>query len=129
MPAIREDYVAQAEAAIKALKTQDRQGRDKFDLTTSQLRNLLSLTAQIFDEAEAVQGDEIPQALQDKVQYLRVRFIYQAGREPAVKKLLQQAKLLEALAEIGDSRDELIRFCRYMEALAAYKKFLDPQDK
>jgi CRISPR-associated protein Csm2 len=46
-----------------------------------------------------------------------------------VKAFVQRAKLLEALAEVGNSRKKLIEFCRYMEALAAYKKYLDPKDK
>lgn len=46
-----------------------------------------------------------------------------------IEAIIGCAKLLEALEGIGDSRDGLLRFCRYMEALAAYKKYLDPKDK
>lgn len=129
MPAIETQYVDQAERVIKGLPWDRWAKSDKDRLTTSQLRNLLSLTAQIFDEAQQSPGDTIPKPLLDKVQYLRVRFVYQAGREPAVKTFVMEAKLLEALSDIGDSRERLIEFCRYMEALVAYKKFLDPKDK
>jgi CRISPR-associated protein Csm2 len=129
MPAIETDYVAQAKRVMESLRPTDREGREKGGLTTSQIRNLLSLTSQIFDEAEGVSGDVIPQGLLDKVQYLRVRFVYQAGREPAVSAFVQEAKLLSALEEIKTSREKLIEFCRYMEALVAYKKYLDPNDK
>jgi CRISPR-associated protein Csm2 len=126
MAAIDKDYVNQAEQVIKGLpKKRD----DSFELTTTQLRVLLSLTAQLFDEAEAHVSPTLSASLQDKVQYLRVRFVYQAGREPAVKAFITRAKLLDALADIGDSRDNLLKFCRYMEALVAYKKFYDPKDK
>lgn len=126
MPAINTQYVDQAKGVIEGLP---KDKWDKYQLSTSQLRNLLGLTAQIFDEAQQTPGDTIPKPLLAKVQYLRVRFVYQAGREPAVKAFVVKAKLLEALAEIGDSRERLIEFCRYMEALVAYKKFLDPKDK
>jgi CRISPR-associated protein Csm2 len=126
MTVIEEDYVAQAERVIVGLPKSQ---RGDFRLTTTQLRGLLSLTAQLFDEAELSVEPDLSPALRDKVQYLRVRVVYQAGRVPEVREFVSNAKLLEALAEIGESRDNLLRFCRYMEALAAYKKYLDPKDK
>ena len=126
MSVINEDYVAQAEGVIRALP---RNNRGDFELTTTQLRGLLSLTAQLFDEAEQSTEAVLPRPLQDKTRYLRVRFVYQAGRERAVRTFVEKAKLLEALSEIGESRSRLLRFCRYMEALVAYKKYLDPKDK
>ncbi len=125
MAAIAQDYVSQAEQVIRGL-SKNRQGA--YELTTTQLRSLLSLTAQLFDEAEQ-SGPTLSKPLQDKVQYLRVRFVYQAGREPAVREFVGSADLLPTLAKIGDSRERLLEFCRYMEALVAYKKFLDPKDK
>ena len=126
MTVIDDDYVKQAERVISGLP-KNRFG--DFDLTTTQLRILLSLTAQLFDETQQSTAPTLPRPLQEKVQYLRVRFVYQSGREPKVKAFVQNAKLLEALEDIGDSRDKLLQFCRYMEALVAYKKFLDPKDK
>jgi CRISPR-associated protein Csm2 len=125
MSVIESDYVSQAERVIRGLP-KDKKG--KFDLTTSQLRGLLSLTAQLYDEASLDTRPELSDSLQDKVQYLRVRFVYQAGRERSVKSFVEQAKLLEAIREIGSSREKLLKFCHYMEALVAYKKFLDPKD-
>jgi len=132
MPAILEDYVSQAEKVIAGLprkKDRDRRPTDEFELTTTQLRGILSLTAQLYDEAEGHVGETLPASLMEKVQYLRVRLVYQAGREQSVKAFVEQAHLLEALKEVGESRDKLLRFCRYLEALVAYKKFLDPKDK
>ena len=126
MTVIDDDYVKQAERVISGLP-KNRFG--DFELTTTQLRILLSLTAQLFDETQQSTEPTLPRPLQEKVQYLRVRFVYQSGRDPKVKAFVQNAKLLEALEDIGDSRDKLLQFCRYMEALVAYKKFLDPKDK
>jgi CRISPR-associated protein Csm2 len=126
MTVIQDDYVSQAERVISGLP-KNRFG--DFELTTTQLRGLLSLTAQLLDETQQSTEPTLPPPLQDKVQYLRVRFVYQSGREPKVKTFVRDAQLLDALEEIGDSRDKLLRFCRYMEALVAYKKYLDPKDK
>lgn len=126
MSAIESDYVKQAERCIQALSKDQ---RDRFFLTTSQLRNLMSLTAQIYDEAQYQTSEKIDKQLMDKVQYLRVRFVYQAGRERPVRELVDKGMLLVALSEIGDSREKLLQFCRYMEALVAYKKYHDRDDK
>lgn len=120
-----DNYVDKAEAAIKSLKrnNRDRRNPDAFLLTTSKIRHLLSLTSALFDESN-VKG--YPD-LQDKIAYLRVQFVYQSGREFAVKDLVQQAQILEALKEVYN-KETLQRFCRYMEALVAYFKFYGGKD-
>ncbi|GAD47131.1 type III-A CRISPR-associated protein Csm2 [Streptococcus anginosus] len=120
-----DNYVDKAEAAIKSLKrnNRDRRNPDAFLLTTSKIRHLLSLTSALFDESN-VKG--YPD-LQDKIAYLRVQFVYQSGREFAVKDLVQQAQILEALKEVSN-KETLQRFCRYMEALVAYFKFYGGKD-
>lgn len=120
-----DNYVDKAEAAIKSLKrnNRDRRNPDAFLLTISKIRHLLSLTSALFDESN-VKG--YPD-LQDKIAYLRVQFVYQSGREFAVKDLVQQAQILEALKEVSN-KETLQRFCRYMEALVAYFKFYGGKD-
>ena len=120
-----DNYVDKAEAAIKSLKrnNRDRRNPDAFLLTTSKIRHLLSLTSALFDESN-VKG--YPD-LQDKIAYLRVQFVYQSGREFAVKDLVQQDQILEALKEVSN-KETLQRFCRYMEALVAYFKFYGGKD-
>lgn len=120
-----DNYVDKAEAAIKSLKrnNRDRRNPDAFLLTTSKIRHLLSLTSALFDESN-VKG--YPD-LRDKIAYLRVQFVYQSGREFAVKDLVQQAQILEALKEVSN-KETLQRFCRYMEALVAYFKFYGGKD-
>ena len=120
-----ENYVDIAEKAILKLEgnTRNRKNPDAFFLTTSKLRNLLSLTSTLFDESKVKEYDD----LLDRIAYLRVQFVYQAGREIAVKDLIEKAQILEALKEIKD-RETLQRFCRYMEALVAYFKFYGGKD-
>ena len=63
-----------------------------------------------------------------KLMRLRVRMVYDAGRERDVKDFVEQAKLLEYLKGVGDSREEMIRFAHYMEALVAYHRYLGGRD-
>lgn len=114
------NYVDKAEDVIKKLKkkTDYRTKSEKYMLTTSKIRNLLSLTSALYDEVQTRPFE----TLNDRLAYLRVQYVYQAGRENSVKDLVDKAEILEALKEVND-KESLIRFCRYMEALVAYFKF------
>lgn len=119
-----DNYVDKAEKAIKSLnQTKDRNNKNRFFLTTTKIRNLLNLTSNLFDESKVREYME----LADKIAYLRVQFVYQAGREPSVKDLVRKAEILAALKEINN-KESLQRFCRYMEALVAYFRFYGGED-
>lgn len=109
------NYVDRAEAAIQSLPRNRRNG---FFLTTSKIRRLLSLTSSLYDEIKYKDFSEV----QSRLSYLRIQFIYQAGRERSVKDFVEKANILKYLEEIDD-KDSLIRFSRYMEALVAYFRF------
>ena len=120
-----DNYVDKAENVIKSLNrnTRDSRNPEAFLLTTSKIRNLLSLTSTLFDESKIREYKE----LADKIAYLRVQFVYQAGREPSVKDLVRKAEILAALKEVNN-KESLQRFCRYMEALVAYFKLYGGKD-
>lgn len=120
-----DNYVDKAEKVIKSLNhTKDhRNNKIKFFLTTTKIRNLLNLTSNLFDESKIREYKE----LADKIAYLRVQFVYQSGRETAVKDLVKKAEILDILKEINN-KESLQRFCRYMEALVAYFKFYGGKD-
>ena len=123
-----ENYVDKAEKAILQLRKKN----DEFFLTTSQIRNILSLTSSISDKSNVRNFEE----LNSDMSYLRVRLVYQSRRNEIrfrgekiypVEDLLLQSDLLEALKEVKD-KVSLQRFCRYMEALVAYFKFYGGKD-
>ena len=120
-----DNYVDKAEKVIKSLNRNTRNFRnpDAFLLTTTKIRNLLNLTSNLFDESKVREYKD----LADKIAYLRVQFVYQAGREPSVKDLVRKAEILAALKEVNN-KESLQRFCRYMEALVAYFKFYGGKD-
>lgn len=61
--------------------------------------------------------------VQSHIQYVKMKIIYMAGRENSVKVFIEKSLLVDYLNGIGDSRDELILVCHYMEALVAYHKY------
>ncbi|PNQ52088.1 type III-A CRISPR-associated protein Csm2 [Ligilactobacillus animalis] len=113
-------YVDEAKIVISELKKVNfRVSGDT--LTTSQLRNLLSFTSSIYDEARN-QGIE---SVLDRIAYLRVQFIYQSGRNAAVRKLVDLTQIDTIIRVIQQNKDEkyLMRLCHYMEALVAFFKY------
>ena len=68
-----------------------------------------------------------------RVQYLKMRIAYEAGRDDngrvhPVKDFVMAAKLMQYIDEIK-SRQDLILYCNYMEALVAYHRFYGGHDK
>lgn len=111
------DYVDEAEKVIQSLDP-------RRAITTSKLRNLLSLVSDIYN-VENLRDD--PQLLPESktaLTMLRIRVVYEAGREQKVKDFIQAAKLLEYIKGIGSDREKLIDFAHYMEALVAYHRYL-----
>jgi len=119
-----EDYTSKAEKVIQELK-QDRNYRN---FTTSKIRNILSMVNEIYNDVLLEQGEALSQNIQDRILHMKVRLVYECGREPIVKTFCQKAQLQEIISGIGSSRSKFIAFSRYMEALVAYHLFYGGKD-
>ncbi len=97
-------------------------------VTTSKIRNLLAMISEIYNEIIYVQNDTLPIDYVNRISYLRVRFIYEAGREPDVRDLVKEANILEILEEIQGSKKNYVLFSRYMEALVAFHRYYGGKD-
>lgn len=134
------DTAGKAEKVMKWIKEGNPK---KFDLTTSKIRCILSMTNQIYNKA--IYGDEtLKSELVDEIQYLKVRIVYECGREtPKYKKVMVKGEvmrvgpveefvrascLLEELDKVGESRKAFLEFSRYLEALVAYHRYLGGKD-
>ncbi len=120
------NYVELAEEAIKKLKSQvnERNHKPLLVVTTSKIRNLLAMTAEIYNEVQNDPNEHLSEDIKGRINYLKVRIVYEAGREDSVKRFVKTAAILEHLDEIKGNRKQYILFSRYMEALVAYRKFL-----
>lgn len=121
-------YVDQAEKVIKSMRVKNRNGSYRISLTTSKIRNILSLVTEIYNQVIHETNDELSEEICEEIQYLRLRIVYEAGRDQDVMNFMNQAKLLENIQSIGKSREQLLLFCRYMEALVAYHRFYGGRD-
>ena len=121
------NYVDMAEKVI--VKDLERDKRGNFRLTNSKIRNLLSLVNNLYTDVIRTGGsdEKLSEAIEGKIQYIRLRFVYEAGREKSVKDFIEKADIIKHLQRI-ETRSDLLLFCRYMEALVAYHKFNGGRD-
>lgn len=117
------------ENTIIELKTKKNQrGKLIGLLTVSQIRNLLSMSADILNEVLEYPEENLSEELLDRVSYLTVRFYYEAGRDEKVKSFIETAKLLPFLKGIK-TRKQYIQYYQYMEALVAFHKYHGGKDQ
>ncbi len=123
------NYVEKAENVILKLKEKkDKKNRVIPMVTTSKLRNLLSMTSDIYNEILNFQEEELSEEICGRIDYLKVRFLYEAGREEKVRDLVEEAKIIDCINEIKGNRKRYILFSRYMEALVAYHRYYGGRD-
>lgn len=98
-------YVTEAENVIKSLQVQNRRtGEYELRLTTSKIRNLLAMVSELYTSATHFSQNALDTELQSRVQYLRLRLAYEAGRDTDVKTFVEKAKLLDIVNEVGQSK-------------------------
>lgn len=125
-----QNFVDEAEKAIKQLKSlKDRNGKEIKMVTTSKIRNLLAMSAEIYNDVLNFEGETLDDDIKSRIEYLRVRFIYESGREPRVKDFVEKAQVLEVLKSVNGSKRGYVFFNRYMEALVAFHKYYGGKDQ
>lgn len=130
MELTKTNYVDQAENVIKNLK---KDFKGNIILTTSKIRNILTTTSTIYDNVKRNQGKLSMDEVSD-VQNLRLKLVYEYGRdedgkrENGVKDFINKSNLIEEIKKIGDDREKLIIYCKYVEALVAYHRYFGGRD-
>ena len=121
-------YVEDAEKVFKDWYST----RDK-KITTSKIRGLLSGMSDIYNDVVRVEGEELPQDIVDRIQYLKVQIVYEYGRDDkkdgSVRRFINESKILNKIDQIGTSKKKFIEMERYMEALVAYHRFYGGKDE
>lgn len=117
------DYVKQAEEIINTGIKRNKFG--KIELTTNKIRNMLTLVNELYNMVNGVKSDKLTENVQSHIQYVKMRLVYEAGRDAACKDFIIKSDILNHLDLIGDSKEKLLIVCHYMEALVAYHRFED----
>lgn len=131
MKLTNDNYVELAEKTISAMKAEKEHDFRTELVSTTKIRGLLAMLADIYNEIQDMPDEVMNEHIRSRIDYLRIRFVYEAGKEETVKKFVNDANLLEYLKAINGKRSEFILFYHYMEALVAYFKFngLDKKER
>lgn len=125
---VPENYVDEAERIMRVLISSGT------TVTTSKIRNLLSLVTDIYNDESIRTEDKLKPDSVVKLNLMRVRVAYEYGRDNGesvgkdkvypMREFITQAHLREYLKGISTDRADLIRFAHYMEALVAFHRYL-----
>lgn len=122
------DYVTRAENVIKSLNRKN----DKYKtikLTTTQLRKFLAMANEIDNKIKLcelkddIKDDKLPQSIINEILSMKVKLIYQSGREPNVKEFVNKSNIIKDIDKIDGKASKFKEFFNYLEALVAYRKF------
>lgn len=120
-----------AETVIKDLKKDVIKTAKRRQISTSKLRKLLEPINTLYTQVHHDSSMKLSERVIEELEYIKVRFAYESGREPAVKTFVNKShleKMLDKVIENGDKKS-FIYFCRYFEALVAYAKFHGMEDR
>lgn len=131
-----ENYVDEAERVIKSLLERDRDGNIKknyngmpiIKLTTSKIRGILTLVTELYNDIIHEPSNELGEEYEERIQYLRLRIAYEAGRDDEVRRFVRESKLLGYVKLIKNNKKAFLLFTKYVEALVAYHKFYGGKD-
>ena len=128
---VPKDYVELAEKVMIKISEPDRTGdKRNFKITTSKIRNILSLVTEIHNKERLNPSEKLSPESQGKIQLMKVRVLYEAGRDQtgAVKRFVVESKMLDYIDGIGESKERFNNFVHYMESLVAYHRYLGGRD-
>ena len=121
-------YVNTAENIIKWFVKPDKCGEDKLNaLTLSQIRILLDLINEVYIPVKNSPQADLSDGIKSKLQYIKMKMAYQAGRDGKVKTFINKTDLLRHIDHVK-TKEDLILLAHYMEALVAYHKFYGGKD-
>lgn len=124
----QDNYIEKAEKAILTLvNMKDDKQRQVKMVTTSKIRNILAMAADIYNEVLNCNDEKLSKNICERIDYMQIRIVYEYGRDSEshkpVRKFIDTAQLINCIKEIKGSKSEYILFNRYLEALVAYHKF------
>lgn len=124
------DIVNEAEHVIKRLKDNSDRGM----LTKNQIRKFLAAFTSVTNKVELErrcnpEKQEMSNELSAEVKFLKIKLVYQAGREKKVRAFVDESHLLAKIDGVGKSFAKYKELANYMEALVAYHKFYGGNDQ
>ena len=108
-------YVDEAE---KIMKNTDRKGA----ITANQIRIILDLINEVYIPVKSSSDSELSEDILSKLQYIKMKIAYQAGRDDKVKNFVRDTNIMNYIDNVK-TKNDVILLAHYMEALVAYHKY------
>ena len=93
-----DNYVEQAEKVMQDLQAA---GKGQIKLTTSKIRSILAMVSELYNDTQRLRAETLSDELIGRVQYLKMRVAYEAGRDDVVRDFVEMAQLLGEIDQIG----------------------------
>lgn len=119
-PLEKTTYVKQAEDIIKNKISRNK--GNKINLKTNQIRIILDLINEVYIPVKNAKSKELNEDVKSKLQYIKMKIAYQAGREKDVMDFVNKSNIMKYIDEVK-TKDDLVLLAHYTEALVAYHKF------
>lgn len=99
-------------------------------LTTSKLRNLLTMVNNLYTQVYNDPSATLSENVRDELSYLKVKFAYEAGRNASVRSFIEKTKVSQLVDHVlkHNTKKYFLDYCKYFEALVAYAKFYKMED-
>ncbi|MEJ7542104.1 type III-A CRISPR-associated protein Csm2 [Staphylococcus intermedius] len=99
-------------------------------LTSSKLRSLLEQVNRLYTIVFNTNSELLSDDFLDELEYLKVKFYYEAAREQSVDIFLQKTFMIQIIDKAikKKSKKYFLNYCKYFEALVAYAKFYQGED-
>ncbi|MBM0868307.1 CRISPR-associated protein Csm2 [Staphylococcus auricularis] len=123
------------EVVKKNVKTRkNRRGKEEpvlFEgLTTSKLRSLMEQVNRLYTIVFNTNEEKLSESFLDELEYLKIKFYYEAGRERSVEVFLKKTCMFSIIDRVikKESKKFFLDYCKYFEALVAYSKYYQKED-
>lgn len=74
--------------------------------------------------------EKLSESFLDELEYLKIKFYYEAGRERSVEVFLKKTCMFSIIDRVikKESKKFFLDYCKYFEALVAYSKYYQKED-
>ena len=124
------DETNYVDAALKSFAYFDDSRYKNKKITSSKLRSLYSMLCDIIKDENDKTGTQISSGCSAALKLLKIRIIYDMGRDEAVKIFIENTNLIAYLVHVekNKKRDDFKLYCKYFEALVAFHRYLNPKE-
>ena len=99
-----------------------------FNCLLDGMHTILSLVTELYNDIIHEPSNKLGEEYVERIQYLRLRIAYEAGRDKQVAEFVRKSNLLGYVKQIKDNKKLFLLFTKYVEALVAYHKYYGGRD-